>query len=464
MIARIPPGILEVLDRANSGPICTDKEWNTKVIPKGIAEKLKEHGLSKTCDPNNPVNTDDGLADEFYRAGFEFAVETGILCQDTRRIIKLSEEELKLALKASPSELHLGVGLDGVTMRARKPEDKTIPIFGAPLGIVVSEDLYIPAMLGVAQCREIDVLRGFSLETVYGRPAMTGTPYETLVGNLQAQMHREILRRSCRPGMPAEAVISSTTDYGQFGGYGIVGGYKPTDMACVLSPSELKTNYTSLQKVVHAVNCGGRVLSGSWAMIGGYSGPPEGSVVSSIAYTILIRPIQQAIIAGTGAFDFRYLGNCGREALWANSVFHQGVSRNTHTLVHSLVNQTAGPCTDMLLHESVVGMMSVSVSGDSYSVGPRSASGKYTNYVSPLEARFCAEVHKKCAGLKRSDANEIAKSIIPKYDDRLMNPLRGKKFTECFDLKTLKPTKEWHEICDKVKKEIIDLGIPLELP
>ncbi len=464
MAYSIPPGILEILDRAQSGPICTDKEWNTKVIPKGIAEKLKEHGLAKTCDPDNPINTDDGLADEFYRAGFEFAVETGILCQDTRRIIKLSEEELKLALRASPGELPLGEDLDRVTMRARKPEDKTSPIFGAPLGIVVSEELYMPAMLGVAQCREVDVLRGFSPGTVYGRPPMAGTPYETLVGNFQAQMHREVLRRACRPGMPAEAVISSTTEYGQFGGYGIVGGYKPTDIACVLSPSELKTNYTSLQKVVHAVNCGGRVLSGSWAMIGGYSGPPEGSVVSSIAYLVLSRSVQQAAIAGSGAFDFRYFGNCGREALWANCVFYQSASRNTRTLAHSLVNQTAGPCTDMLLHESAVGMMSVSVSGDSYSVGPRSAAGKYTNYVSPLEARFCAEVHKKCAGMKRSDANEIAKSIIPKYEDKLMNPPKGKKFTECFDVKALKPTKEWQEIYNRVKKEIVDLGVPVEFP
>ncbi len=446
------------MDRAHSGPTYTEKEWNTKVIPKGVAEKLKEHGLEKTCDPKNPINMDDGLADEFFKAGFEFAVETGMLCLDTRRVIKFSEEELKEVLKAAPSEVNLGQGSDRITMRERRPEDKTPPAFAAPLGIAVSEDLWIPLMLGVAQYREIDYLEGASLETVYGRPIKSGTPYETLAGNLQAKMHQEVIRRACRPGIAASAVITSPTEYGQFGGYGVVGGYKPTDVAIVLFPSELKTTYSCLHKVVQAVNVGGIIRTGSWSMIGGYSGPPEGSAISAIALIILGVPVHQAVYSGGVAFDIRYNGNCGRDALWADTVLHQAVSRKTHFVTNSLINQVSGPCTDMLLYESAVGLMSLSVSGASLSIGTRSAGGKYTNYLSPLEARFCAEVFKTCAGMKRSDANEIAKTLIPKYEDRLMNPPKGKSFTECFDLKTLKPTKEWQDIYDRVWKELEDLG------
>lgn len=464
MAALIPPGILDVLDRAHSGPICMEKDWNTRVIPKGISEKLKEHGLTKTCDPSNPINRDDGLADEFFKAGFEFAVETGMLCIDTKRVIKFSEEELKTALKAAPGEITLGEGSDKFTMRARKPEDRTVPIFAATLGIGISEELWIPLMEGVARNREIDMLEGPSLETVYGRPILSGTPYETLAGNLQAKMHQEVLRRTCRPGMPAGAVITSPTEYGQFGGYGVVGGYKPTDVAIVLFPSELKTNYACLHKVVHAINCGGLIRTCSWAMIGGYSGPPEGSALSAIAFFLLERPIHQAVYGGCGTYDLRYFGNCGRDALWANSMVFQAVGRNTHLLTESIINQTAGPCTDMLLYESSVGLMDVSVSSASMSIGPRSAAGKYTNHISPLEAKFCAEVFKACAGMKRSDANEIAKALIPKYEDKLMSPPKGKKFTECFDLKTLKPTREWQEIYDRVKHEIADLGIPIQFP
>ena len=33
----------------------------------------------------------------------------------------------------------------------------------------------------------------------------------------------------------------------------------------------------------------------------------------------------------SNVYDIRFFGNCGREAVWANSVVTQGVSRNTRT-------------------------------------------------------------------------------------------------------------------------------------
>jgi methylamine--corrinoid protein Co-methyltransferase len=116
----------------------------------------------------------------------------------------------------------------------------------------------------------------------------------------------------------------------------------------------------------------------------------------------------------------------------------------------------------MLLYESAVSMICISASGASYAVGPRSAGGRLTNYVSPLECKFCGEVLKGSAGMKLGEANEIAKVFIPRYEAKLAAPPDGKSFTECFDLKTLKPTKEWREIYDKVKKELVDFGVPLK--
>jgi len=107
-------------------------------------------------------------------------------------------------------------------------------------------------------------------------------------------------------------------------------------------------------------------------------------------------------------------------------------------------------------------MTNLSVSGVSFSIGPRSGGGKYADYISPLECKFCAEVFKSSTGMKRDEVNELAKLLIPKYEDKLRNPPKGKSFTECYDLKTLKPTKEWLEIYQKAKNELIELGVPLE--
>ena len=91
--------IAETLDRINTGEYCTAKEWDTKRIPGAVNRVLKKYGLAKTLDRDNPVNLDYGLADMFFAAAFDMALEIGYLCVDTERIVKVSQEELEYALK-----------------------------------------------------------------------------------------------------------------------------------------------------------------------------------------------------------------------------------------------------------------------------------------------------------------------------------------------------------------------------
>jgi methylamine--corrinoid protein Co-methyltransferase len=80
-----------------------------------------------------------------------------------------------------------------------------------------------------------------------------------------------------------------------------------------------------------------------------------------------------------------------------------------------------------------------------------------------MECKFCAEVIKGAAGLTRMQGSEILKKLIPTYESILRTPHIGKSFQECYDLNTLEPLPEWFEIYLKVKKELIELGVPLEL-
>ncbi len=452
---------IEVLDRAHTGPICEPKDWDVKLIPSKVGEKLKEHGLQNTCDKENPINTDDGLADEFWRAGFEFAVELGMICLDTKRIIKFTEAEVKEAIKNATSEITLGSGGDKVTIKSRRPEDKQLPRFRSGVG-PTSEDSITPLVQGIAQYKIIDVLSPPSLTTVQGRPLKSGTPYETLAGVHEAALVREGVRRAGRPGMPLTGVASSPTEYGLLGGYGIPYGYNPsTDMAIILPPSELKTSYGLLHKVAHVLSHGGlkSTYGSHWSMIGGYVGPTEGATVTAVAAIILQVLVHRLTISCGIIFDVRYAGNVGCEALWANSVAAQAGSRNTDILVGGFESQVSGPCMYEILYEMAAGAVEQSVSGCCADWGNRSAGGKYVDHKSPLEQKFSAEVVKSAAGLSRDDANEIVKVLLPKYEDKLPRADKGKSFTECFDLKTLKPTKEWQDIYDSVWKELEDLGL-----
>lgn len=107
------PSLIEILERTQTGGYCSEKEWDVKRILKAVRGKLKKYRLENSFDPNNPVNTDESLADTFYKAGYELALELGMLCATTERIIRISEEELSNSLKFALSEVFVGEGKDG---------------------------------------------------------------------------------------------------------------------------------------------------------------------------------------------------------------------------------------------------------------------------------------------------------------------------------------------------------------
>jgi methylamine--corrinoid protein Co-methyltransferase len=454
--------IIDILERTQTGEYCTVKEWDTKRVPRTIREKLKKYRLDKSFDLENPVNTDFELADEFFKAGYEVALELGMLYETGDRIVKVSEEELAAALKYAPSEVIVGVGKDATLIRSRIPSDPYPMKFGAPLGITMSEDIFLRLNEAMAREREVDILTGGSLITIFGRTLLAGTPFETLAGYEQARLHREARRLAGRPGMGGVGCVSSVTEYGQLGSCGLPGGFPPTDLSLALFPSELKINDQTLHKVVQAINTGGMVFAGSPAMIGGMPGPPEGAALSSIAAALLQYPILQSTIGGGEIYDLRSLSSVNRDSLKALSITHQALSRNTHLITHGIANQVSGPGTENLLLESLVGMATLACSGSAFSQGPRSAGGKLTDHITPLETRFCGEIAHASSALSPEKVNEIAKEILPRYEEKIKEPDLGKPVQEVYDLKTLKPTKKWEEIYIKVRQEAIQLGIPLD--
>lgn len=456
--------VLDVLDRAHEGPVYKERDFNMRVIPQAIGKAIKKWGLANTCDRENPISQDDELADRYYQAGMDAAVEIGLLCKDTNRTIRFTEEEIQSALEQAPEEFWLGEGDQRVCYKHRAPEDPILPVWTVPLSIAVTEDMFMPITEGLARIPEVDALEGPSLETIWGRPLRSGSPYELLAGRHQADLMREAMRRAGREGMPMDAVGSSTTHYGVLGGYGVPGGYRPQhDLVLILSIADFMTSYESLFKLAHTSLCGGSYISASsWVMLGGYSGGPEGTAVACVAYGLLMVAAYQGSRAGVPPFDIKYMGNCGRRAQWALGVSNVALARNTHIVLHSINNQVAGPGTKMLLYETLVGMTNMAVTGVSNVVGTRSAGGRRTNHLSPLEHKFGGEVFKGAAGMTRAQANEIVKQIIPQYEDQLKDQPDGLSFQECYDVERLEPVPEWQRMYDEVKEEAARLGFPFK--
>jgi methylamine--corrinoid protein Co-methyltransferase len=142
----------------------------------------------------------------------------------------------------------------------------------------------------------------------------------------------------------------------------------------------------------------------------------------------------------------------------------QALARNSNNIIYGNIDPSSGPCTKSILYESCVPAMNETTSGASMIFGVVSGGGRWKNHSTGLESKFSGEITRALSrtSFKRTDANEIAKKIIPKYESDLKNPMKGKSILECFDMKTLKPTEEWSNIYKKVRKELTDLGLPLE--
>ena len=454
---------LDVLDRAHDGSLSTEKEWNVRVIPSSIAKVVKKHELQGSCDHENPINGDDSLADRFWEAGLDLAVDVGMFCTSTERVIRFSREEVLLGLEQAPGFWQWGVGRDAVDVKPRKPEDHQPPVvIAGPLGTPIYENLAIPIVQSHCQNWSADATSGLSLVTVYDRVVKTETPYETLGGALESRLLQEGMERAGRPGMPANYSSTCPSEYGAFGGVGGVPGglSKAQAMLPCLFPAELKIDYHTFQKVAfcHIHHIGHK--GGTWSMIGGYSGGIEGTAVAAVATAILQAVVLESEVSAAEILDMRYYGNCGRDAIWAISVQLQAVSRNSHLLTESDIQPVSGALTETILREATVSALMGAVSGAAIVYGIRTANGKYPVRTTGVESGYSGEVAKAAAGMTRAQANEIVKQLLPKYEDELKHPNIGVTFPECFDVKTVKPTKEWQDIYRKIKREVGQLGVP----
>lgn len=453
--------LVQMMERVKDGPACRTEDWDYKIVPGTVREILKAHDLVGTYNPETPVNQDLNLADRFFEAGMELAERIGIHCTDTQTQILFSRDELVQSLKEAPEELVLGSGTEQVTLRSRNVEDKRPPLYCASLSIQIDEDIYVPLTQGLISSRSIDMLQGPSLDTVFGVPAFADSPFESAVGLREASLRKEAIWRAGRVGIPQQCMSSSTTHYAFMSGYPAVHTTETPAIGVAIQPAELKTNYSNFHKVVMVAGYGGFLRAGVTSMIGGYSGPPEGTAIANIASDILQFALLGADIACCSVFDVRQNSNCCRTGLWTQSVSIQANSRNTHTIHDKIINQNAGPCTEDILYTNMAGLVATCVSGMELTTGPRSAGGSIKNYLTPLEGFFAADTFKAAAKLNLSEANELVLYGLSKYEESVENQPKGKSFYECYDINTLTPSKEWSDIADKVRNDLITRGLDL---
>jgi methylamine--corrinoid protein Co-methyltransferase len=350
------PHFWEILDRAvNTGPRLSDKEFDLKVWD--VASRLvKEHPDLK-FDPENPVPTDDSLADEVWETGLEMYTELGTYCNNSGRVIKFTEEEIRESLKEVKGEIEIGAGTEKRTIKARKVDDPTPP--SALVGGIIESDipegeLFVKLYQALAQETLIDgAYTGPPVGTAEGRRLKIGSPFETHLGRCTAAWVREGFRRAGRPGL--FMVSGCASGIADIAAYDEANGVRRTDGYAIPTTAELKTDYDCLHRLAYCMDTGILVQPYACPTMGGWAGGPEGVALATVAQGIMCVVVSQARngkgYVGTGPNLQAPAIDTDRKSIWSSVLGAQAISRNTKMLHTLWALSAAGPGTDMQLRE-----------------------------------------------------------------------------------------------------------------
>ena len=450
---------MDVLKEIHSGPIVSERDFDLKILAPKLAEALKAHEVK--FDPENPVPADDGLADDVWKAANEFYCDVGTYCLDTERIVRFDENQITQTLKTAPREFTFGEGKERRTLTQRKPEDKTPPwcFLGAGGAAVSSEENLLSLVESYAAIPVINSLTSPALTSVDGARIAGGSPLEIYGAIRAVGLARQALSRAGKPGLPimncistaSSAIATIAASQPQF-------GLRPSDGWLCGTIAEMKVDYGVLSKGAYLLSWGANVCSETAPVLGGYAGGPEGTTLVNTAYNIMGTVIQKASYQLSFPIHAKFQCNTARNTLWAISLSSQAMARNATLPVFILAYLASGPMTEMVLYETAAWVIAAVASG-AHIEAEGVCKATHVDHFTPMEPGFAAEVAYAAAGIKRSFANELVKTLLSKYEDKIKAPPLGKKYQECYNVETGKPSEEYLRLYSKIKRELEDLGL-----
>jgi methylamine--corrinoid protein Co-methyltransferase len=449
--------LLDIIDRAYDGPPCDERDFDLKHVAAGVARVVKEYDIK--FDRDQLIQQDDAMTDRLFEASLDFLENCGVYNTSTSRRMMFTRREIEEYLASAPREAIIGEGRDARTERYRSVEDPRPPIIiGGPIGVPMSEDLFVPIMQSYIQEPIVDTIGIGCLDTTYGREPRTQSALEVVAAWQEVDLIFSAARRAGRPGMAFGCVSMAISEIGHLSAISR-GGYRPVDWHMIAMFSEMKVNNGLLIKVAHSVRTDGIIQSFYNPILGGLGGGEEGVAVLIVAGLVAMQIMYMAATHSSGPVTPLIPADTVPPLLRSMSAAHTALSRHTHLMTDLPVSPLAGPGTETLLYECVAAATIAAACGASRVMGPRSATGVHLNHCSGLESRLMGEVAHAASGMSREQAEGIVQKAVAEYEPELSGKPFGRPFQELYDVKTLRPNDEWLGIYDKVKENAAGWGL-----
>ena len=450
----------EILSRSREGPIVEEKEFDLSIFKK-TQELQKQYKIK--YDPAKPIDTEGDLADRIYQAGVELFLDIGTYCTTTKRVIKVTEQELQTEIKACPEVIEMGQGEDRVGMCHRDVEGNQEPIViaGIQTAPFSDEEMMFKICKGCAADRHVNGIWGGIILRIEGKhDVIAGTPSEIYQYRKTVEVLRRAINSAGRPGMII--VNNAPTSLATIAMFDEEMGLRRSDYMEVTGMSEMKVAYDDLNRTAFALAYGVTIHGTHSSVIGGFSGNPEGAAIASVAGSLQLIAIQKAESFRCGAVDSRIKSRVSRAQLWVAGTAIQGLSRNSKLIVDGSIGDhpAAGPGTKQYFYESAAGFIVSTVMGAHSAEGTRKfVVGNICNYGTPLESNWMGEVCKGAVGMSREKANHIVKYLLNQYEDKLKDAPEGETFEKLYDQEKLKPLPGYQKLYEEVKEELRGQGL-----
>lgn len=452
---------LEIFDRANQGEYLSEEDWDLGKVAATARRLVKKYRLE--WDRQQIVVDDPQLVDAVFQAGFEMAVELGVYCRSTERLIQFRQDEIESALKKTPQTLTMGDGKDQRTLYARVLGDERQPLFfGGSPGSPIPEEYFLENVISYVQEPLIDLATCGTLTTVGGREVRTGHPLEVVATRRELKLMHLALEKVGRPGMGMLGAQSSVSELGDLGAASPA-FLRKCDSHLVPMLNELKVDYRNLARAVNSLEYGMINASLPCVIVGGLGGGPPGSAIVNVASFILANIVCRADYHILHPIHIRHVATSTREVLWVISTVGQAFARNAPAIIVADIYPKSGTGTMELLYETAANALVNAVTAN-HLEGCGSADGKLPN-CSGLEARLMAEVALASHRMKMTlrEANEWVLKLLPLYEGIFSQPEGnpGLPFDRVYDLQSVQPLESWEKMANLAKEQLKAEGMLL---
>lgn len=197
-------------------------------------------------------------------------------------------------------------------------------------------------------------------------------------------------------------------------------------------------------------------------IMGGYTGGVEETAICDVATTLGSFACFSGNFHLDGPIHIRWGVTTAKETLQVAAWAAAAIDANTDLLLANQYYPMAGPCTEMCLLETAAQAITDTASGRELLSGSAAAKGVVQDKTTGMEARIMGVAAEATCGMKISDVNEILNKMVPEYEAHYVDAPAGKTFQECYDVKTVKPTKEYLEVYDKAVAKLRDYGLDIK--